>query len=93
MKAGDVVGHYRILDPLGKGGMGGSTSIASRPRVSACSASRRTRNPIVSRDGAEVYFVAMRSGSPRLMKVAADGGRIAISRGTSSGDVVLIRAK
>jgi Tol biopolymer transport system component len=32
------------------------------------------RNPIVSRDGAQVYFMGMRSGSPKLMKVAAGGG-------------------
>ena len=32
------------------------------------------RNPIVSRDGMLVYFIAMRSGSPKLMKVAAGGG-------------------
>jgi Tol biopolymer transport system component len=32
------------------------------------------RNPIVSRDGATVYLMAIRSGMPKLMKVPADGG-------------------
>ena len=35
------------------------------------------RSPIVSRDGATVYFMAMRSGVPKLMKVAAEGGTAA----------------
>ena len=32
------------------------------------------RNPIVSRDGATLYLTAKRSGVPKLMKVAAEGG-------------------
>jgi Tol biopolymer transport system component len=32
------------------------------------------RNAVVSRDGKTLYYTAMRSGTPRLMKVSADGG-------------------
>ena len=32
------------------------------------------RNPIVSADGRTVYLTGLRSGSPRLMKIPADGG-------------------
>ena len=33
-----------------------------------------SRNPVVSRDGKTLYFTATRSGKPRPMKVAAEGG-------------------